>query len=52
MGKTDEKALALGINNYPYSKSLRGCINDASDVAAILERHHRKHHPVSTSKVT
>lgn len=33
-----KKALIVGINNYP-SLPLRGCINDASDVAAILETH-------------
>ena len=31
-----KKALIVGINNYP-SSPLRGCINDASAVAAILE---------------
>jgi hypothetical protein len=31
-----KKALIVGINNYP-SSPLRGCINDASGVAAILE---------------
>lgn len=30
------KALAVGINNYP-SKPLKGCINDASSIAAIIE---------------
>lgn len=33
-----KKALIVGINNYP-SSPLRGCINDATDVAAILETH-------------
>jgi len=33
-----KKALIVGINNYP-SSPLRGCINDASSVATILETH-------------
>ena len=33
-----KKALVVGINNYP-SSPLSGCINDASDVATILETH-------------
>jgi hypothetical protein len=33
-----KKALVVGINNYP-SSPLRGCINDASGVATILETH-------------
>ena len=31
-----KKALVVGINNYP-SYPLRGCVNDASSVATILE---------------
>jgi hypothetical protein len=33
-----KKALIVGINNYP-SSPLRGCINDASGIATILETH-------------
>lgn len=33
-----KKALVVGINNYP-SSPLRGCINDASDLASIIETH-------------
>lgn len=33
-----KKALAIGINNYP-SSPLRGCINDASGLADIIETH-------------
>ena len=33
-----KKALVVGINNYP-SSSLRGCINDASGLASIIETH-------------
>ncbi len=33
-----KKALVVGINNYP-SSPLRGCINDASEVATILGTH-------------
>lgn len=32
------KALVVGINNYPGAP-LRGCVNDASAIAAILETH-------------
>ncbi|MDR2408607.1 MAG: caspase family protein [Bacteroidales bacterium] len=32
------KALIVGINNYP-SAPLKGCINDASGIASLLERH-------------
>jgi hypothetical protein len=32
------KALCVGINNYP-SSPLRGCINDASSIATLLEAH-------------
>src|SRR5215217_7585163 len=31
------KALVVGINNYP-SAPLRGCVNDATDFAHLLER--------------
>jgi len=33
-----KKALVVGINNYP-SSPLRGCINDASGLASIIETH-------------
>lgn len=33
-----KKALVVGINDYP-SSPLRGCINDASGIAAIIETH-------------
>lgn len=33
-----KKALVVGINNYP-SSPLCGCINDASGIATILEKH-------------
>ena len=31
------KALIVGINNYPNSP-LSGCINDANEIASMLER--------------
>jgi len=33
-----KKALVVGINNYPTAP-LRGCINDASSIATLLETH-------------
>jgi len=34
-----KKALIVGINCYPYGGNLYGCVNDAYNVKAILERH-------------
>ncbi len=31
-----KKAVVIGINNYPFAQ-LKGCINDANSVAAILK---------------
>lgn len=33
------KALIIGVNHYPHSSDLFGCVNDAHDVKNILERH-------------
>jgi hypothetical protein len=33
------KALIVGIDHYTHIKSLSGCVNDAHEVKAILERH-------------
>jgi uncharacterized caspase-like protein len=33
------RALVVGINNYPGSAKLNGCINDASALGAVLETH-------------
>ncbi len=33
------KALIVGINYYKHGKPLFGCVNDAHDVKAVLERH-------------
>lgn len=32
------KALIVGVNHYPYGGNLYGCVNDAFNVKAILER--------------
>ena len=32
-----KKALVVGLNTYQTQKSLRGCLNDAADVAALLK---------------
>lgn len=36
------KALVVGINFYPNYGTLHGCVNDAEEVGARLERHHDK----------
>ena len=36
------KALVVGINFYPHYGALHGCVNDALEVGARLERHHDK----------
>lgn len=36
---TVRKGLFIGINDYDYINSLRGCNNDAIAMAAVLERH-------------
>jgi len=33
------KALVIGINEYHNTSNLKGCVNDALDIARILERH-------------
>ncbi len=32
-------ALIVGINYYEHGGSLHGCVNDAHEVKAVLERH-------------
>ena len=34
-----KRALVIGLNDYPHGNALRGCTNDAVEVAKRLERH-------------
>ena len=34
-----KRALVVGLNDYPNGNSLRGCVNDAKEIAKRLERH-------------